>query len=173
VEGSHSSQMMLSASVNGRLSERTRMEAKKILLVEDNANDIELTLAALEEHHLDNEVVVARDGAEALEYLYQTGAFQGRPPQNPVLILLDLKMPKIDGLEVLRRVKGDPQLAAIPVVVLTASREESDIVQAYQFGVNAYVVKPVAFDNFVEVVKQLSVFWLLINETPPPYGGRP
>jgi CheY-like chemotaxis protein len=147
------------------------MESKKVLLAEDSANDVELTLAALEEHHLANEVVVVRDGAEALDYLYRRGSFAARPAQRPVLILLDLKMPKVDGIEVLRQVKSDPTLKTIPIVVLTSSREEQDIIEGYRLGVNAYVVKPVGFEKFVEVVKHLSLFWLLINEPPPPTGG--
>ncbi len=142
-------------------------ESKTILLAEDNANDIELTLAALGEHHLANEVVVVRDGAEALDYLRRRGAYATRPPQPPVLVLLDIKMPKVNGLEVLREMKSDPNLKLIPVVALTSSREEQDILEGYRLGINAYVVKPVAFDKFLDVVKQLSLFWLLINEPPP------
>ena len=148
------------------------METKRILLVEDNANDVELTLAALDEYHLANEVVVTRDGTEALDYLYRRGAFAERPPQHPVLILLDLKMPKVDGLQVLREMKSDPILKLIPVVVLTSSREEQDVVEGYRLGVNAYVVKPVAFEKCVEVIKHLTLFWLLINEPPPLSGLR-
>jgi CheY-like chemotaxis protein len=143
------------------------MKGKKVLLAEDSANDVELTLAALEEYHLANEVVVVRDGAEALDYLYRRGSFAGRSEQQPVLILLDLKMPKVDGLQVLRQVKNDPLLKNVPIVVLTSSREEQDIVEGYRLGTNAYVVKPVGFEKFVEVVKQLGLFWLLINEPPP------
>lgn len=145
------------------------MEAKKILLVEDSRKDIDLTLAALEEHHLANEVVVARNGVEALDYFYQRGEFAGRPNGHPVVVLLDLKMPKMDGLEVLRHVKSDEELRRIPIVVLTSSREEQDIVRSYDFGVNAYVVKPVAFENFIDVVKQLGLFWVITNQ-PPPLG---
>ena len=143
------------------------MDHKTILLAEDNANDVELTLTALEEHHLANEVVVVRDGAEALDYLYRRGSYATRAILDPVLVLLDIKMPKVDGLEVLRQMKRDPKLQLIPVVALTSSREEQDIVEGYRLGINAYVVKPVAFDKFVEIVKQLSLFWLLINEPPP------
>jgi len=142
------------------------MEAKKILLAEDDPRDVELTLVALEEHNLANEVVVARDGAEALDYLYRRGQFADRPAGHPVVVLLDLKMPKVDGLEVLRQVKSDPALKAIPIVVLTSSRQDQDIVESYDLGVNGYVVKPVAFDRFVEVVKQLGLFWVLTNEVP-------
>lgn len=142
------------------------MKVKKILLAEDDPNDVELTLAALAEYRLANKVIVARDGAEALDYLYRRGEFADRPAGHPMLVLLDLKMPKVDGLEVLRQVKGDPALKTIPIVVLTSSREEQDIVESYNLGANAYVVKPVAFDKFVEVVKQLGLFWILVNETP-------
>jgi CheY-like chemotaxis protein len=143
------------------------VETKEILLVEDDARDVELTLTALEEHNLANRVVVARDGAEALDYLHRRGAYAGRPVGHPLVLLLDLKMPKVDGLQVLRQVKGDPALKTIPVVVLTSSCQEQDIVKSYDLGANAYVVKPVAFDRFVEVVKQLGMFWVLTNESSP------
>lgn len=142
------------------------MQRKRILLAEDNPNDVELTLAGLEEYHLANEVDVVHDGVEALDYLYARGAFAERASGNPLVLLLDLKMPRVDGLEVLRQIKGDPALRCIPVVVLTSSREEQDLVESYQLGVNAYVVKPVAFDKFIEVVKYLGLFWVLINEVP-------
>jgi CheY-like chemotaxis protein len=142
------------------------MQRKRILLAEDNPNDIELTLAGLEEHHLANEVDVVHDGVEALDYLYTRGAFAERTSGNPLVILLDLKMPRVDGLEVLRQIKSDPAMRCIPVVVLTSSREEQDLVESYELGVNAYVVKPVAFDKFIEVVKHLGLFWVLINEVP-------
>ncbi|MEW6324982.1 MAG: response regulator [Nitrospirota bacterium] len=142
-------------------------ELKSILLVEDNPQDVELTLAALSEHNLANNVVVARDGAEALDYLRAEGRFQGRSTGNPAVILLDLKMPKVDGLEVLRTVKADERLKIIPVVMLTSSREEPDLAECYALGVNAYVVKPVNFQEFVTAVKQLGVFWALLNEPPP------
>lgn len=145
---------------------------KRILLVEDSEKDVELTLAALEDHHLANEVVVARDGAEALDYLYRRGSFAGRSNSLPVVVLLDLKLPKVDGLEVLRQIKADPFLKSIPVVMLTSSREEQDLVRSYQFGVNAYVVKPVDFQQFVDSVRQLGFFWALINE-PPPAAPQP
>jgi len=141
-------------------------EIKRILLVEDNPNDVELTLAALAEHHLANEVVVLRDGAEALDYLYARGPFRDRANGHPAFVLLDLKMPKVDGLEVLRQMKGDERLKTIPVIMLTSSREERDLVESYRLGVNAYVVKPVDFGAFVEAVKQLGGFWALLNETP-------
>ncbi|MGA9408336.1 MAG: response regulator [Bacteroidota bacterium] len=139
---------------------------KRILLMEDNPKDVELTLAALDEHNLANEVVVTRDGAEGLDYLYMRGQFQMRANGNPAVILLDLKMPKVDGLEVLRQVKSDPNLKTIPVVMLTSSREEKDLVLSYNLGVNAYVVKPVNFQEFLNAVKELGVFWAIINEPP-------
>ena len=147
-------------------------ELRSILLVEDNPLDVELTLAALAEHHLANEVVVTHDGEEALDYLHLRGRFQGRPPGHPAVILLDLKMPKVDGLEVLRAIKGDAALKTIPVVMLTSSREEPDLVRSYALGVNAYVVKPVDFQAFVTAVKQVGVFWAVHNE-PPPGSWRP
>lgn len=140
---------------------------KSILLAEDDARDVELTLEALSEHHIANQVVVARDGAEALDFLYARGTFKNRPPGNPAVILLDIKMPKIDGLEVLKTVKTDEQLKMIPVVVLTSSREERDLIGSYQSGANAYVVKPVNFQEFVQAAKQLGIFWALLNEPPP------
>ena len=146
-------------------------ELKRILLAEDNENDIELTLSALGHHNLANEVVVARDGAEALDYMHRRGPFGGRPGGNPAVVLLDLKMPKVDGLEVLRSMRGDQALHSIPVVVLTSSREERDIVESYQLGVNAYVVKPVNFKEFVDAVKNLGLFWAVLNE-PPPGSAR-
>lgn len=145
---------------------------KRILLVEDNEHDVELTLTALEEHHLANEVVVTHDGAEALDYLYARGAFAGRTNGLPVVVLLDLKMPKMDGLEVLRQIKDDPNLRRIPVVMLTSSREEQDLVRSYELGVNAYVVKPVDFQKFVESVRQVGAFWAVINEPPPKSAQR-
>jgi CheY-like chemotaxis protein len=143
------------------------MEVKRILLAEDDPRDVELILSALDEYHLANEVVVARDGEEALDYLYRRGGYAGRKDDNPILVLLDVKMPKVDGLEVLRQIKQDPTLRMIPVVVLTSSREEQDVINGYRFGVNAYVVKPVDFERFTEIVKQLGLFWALINEAPP------
>ena len=140
---------------------------KRILLAEDNERDVELTLAALDEHNLANEVVVARDGAEALDYLYARGKFSGHANGLPVVVLLDLKMPKVDGLEVLRNMRGDPELRHVPVVMVTSSREEQDLVHSYELGVNAYVVKPVDFQKFVESVKQIGMFWAIINEPPP------
>lgn len=140
---------------------------KSILLVEDNPNDVELTLAALEEHKLANEVVVTHDGEEALDYLYRRGNYRMRSGNNPAVVLLDLKMPKVDGLEVLRQMKADEQLKMIPVVMLTSSKEESDLLESYKSGVNSYVVKPVNFQAFVETVSKLGVYWALINEPPP------
>ena len=140
---------------------------KRILLAEDSDRDVELTLAALEEHNLANEVVVARDGVEALDFLYNRGKFANHGNGLPVVVLLDLKMPKLDGLEVLRQIKADPGLKHIPVVMLTSSREERDLVRSYELGVNAYVVKPVDFQKFVESVRQLGFFWAIINELPP------
>lgn len=142
-------------------------ELKRILLVEDSAHDVELTLAALEENRLANEVVVARDGEEALDYLYRRGIFKLRSEGHPAVVLLDLKLPKIDGLEVLKRIKGDETLRAIPVVMLTSSREEQDLVRSYNLGVNAYVVKPVDFHEFVDSLRELGLFWAVINQPPP------
>jgi CheY-like chemotaxis protein len=140
---------------------------QSILLAEDNANDVELTLAALRGNHVANEVVVVRDGAEALDYLFRRQRFADRPADNPGLILLDLKMPKVDGIEVLRQVKSDPGLKTIPVVMLTSSREEQDVVRTYNLGVNAYVVKPVVFGDFMEAVRVLGQFWVVVNIPPP------
>ena len=139
----------------------------RILMVEDDPKDVELTLTALEEYNLTNEVVVTRDGEEALDYLYCRGSFKMRTNDNPAVLLLDLKLPKIDGLEVLQTIKADESLKMIPVVVLTSSREERDMVQSYKLGVNAYVVKPVDFHEFVNAIKELGVFWAIINEPPP------
>lgn len=148
------------------------VELRRILMAEDSANDIELTLAALAEHRLANQVDIARDGAEALDYLYRRGAYADRPPGNPVVMLLDLKMPKVDGLEVLRQVKSDPNLKTIPVVMLTSSREEGDLLRSYELGVNAYVVKPVDFGDFMGAIKHLGGFWGLINEPPAVVGAQ-
>ena len=145
----------------------------RILLVEDDPKDVELTLTALEEYNLANEVVVARDGAEALDYLYCRGAFATRSNDNPAVLLLDLKLPKVDGLEVLQQVKSDEKLRIIPVVVLTSSREEKDMVASYRLGVNAYVVKPVDFHEFVDAIKELGVFWAVINQAPPGSIKKP
>ena len=140
---------------------------KRILLAEDNPKDVELTLAALDEHNLANEVVVVHDGAEALDYLYRRGKFAMRQADNPAVVLLDIKMPKVDGLEVLRTIKSDANMKTIPVVILTSSREEKDLIESYKLGTNAYVVKPVDFQRFVQAVKELGAFWAVINEPPP------
>jgi CheY-like chemotaxis protein len=139
----------------------------RILLVEDDPKDVELTLTALEDYKLANEVVVAHDGAEALDYLYRRGNFANRSTDNPAVLLLDLKLPKVDGLEVLEQIKADAKLKLIPVVVLTSSHEERDMVTSYKLGVNAYVVKPVDFHEFVNAVKELGIFWALVNQPPP------
>lgn len=146
---------------------------KLILLAEDNMRDIELTLAALEEHNLANEVIIVRDGSEALDYLYGRGKFTGNGHPLPAVMFLDLKMPKVDGLEVLRQIKSDPERKMIPIVMLTSSREEQDLVKSYQLGVNAYVVKPVDFSQFVQSIKQLGLFWAIINETAPHSAATP
>ena len=147
-------------------------ELKRILLAEDNPNDVELTLAALGEINLANEVVVVRDGAETLDYLYRRSAFAGRPPGNPAVLLLDLKMPKVDGLGVLRQMKDDSRLKQVPVVMVTSSREEQDLVRSYERGVNGYVVKPVDFQKFADAIKQIGYFWALLNEPPPGVAKR-
>jgi CheY-like chemotaxis protein len=143
---------------------------KNILLVEDDPRDVELTLTALEEYHLANKVAVVGDGEAALDYLYRRGKFSTRTSSNPILVLLDLKMPKINGLEVLKTIKADSQLKIIPVVVLSSSRETPDLIECYQHGVNAYVVKPLGFDEFMKAVKQLGIFWAAVNEPPPRIG---
>jgi len=142
-------------------------KVKHILLAEDNPNDVELALEALSEQNLANEVIVVQDGAEALDYLYCRGSFSGRTNHNPVVVLLDIKMPKVSGIEVLKQIKSDENLKNIPVVMLTSSREEKDLVSSYNLGVNAYVVKPVDFQQFINAVKQIGLFWAVINETPP------
>jgi CheY-like chemotaxis protein len=139
----------------------------RILMVEDDPKDVELTLTALEEYNLANEVVVVNDGEEALDYLNCRGAFKTRTGDNPAVMLLDLKLPKVDGLEVLQQVKADERFRLIPVVVLTSSREEKDMVASYKLGVNGYVVKPVNFHEFVNAIRELGVFWAIINEPPP------
>lgn len=142
-------------------------DLKNILLVEDDPMDVELTLTALDEHHLANRVAVVCDGAEALDYLYRRGKYKVRGGGDPILVLLDLKMPKVNGLEVLKNIKADEYLKIIPVVVLSSSRETPDLVECYKHGVNAYVVKPVDFAEFMKTVKQLGIFWAAINEPPP------
>jgi len=144
-------------------------ELRSILLAEDNPNDVELTLAGLAEIHLANEVVVVRDGAEALDYLHARGKYEARAEGNPAVILLDLKMPRMDGLEVLTEVKSNNKLRSIPVVMLTSSAQESDLVRSYRLGVNAYVVKPVNYQEFINAIKQVGAFWAVVNE-PPPEG---
>jgi CheY-like chemotaxis protein len=138
-----------------------------ILIAEDNPNDVELTIEALDRHNLANRVIVAHDGVEAMEYLRREGAFSEREPGDPAVVLLDIKMPRKDGLEVLREIRGDPALKRLPVVILTSSREEQDLITSYDLGVNAYVVKPVDFPSFIEAVKELGFFWAVINERPP------
>jgi two-component system, response regulator len=139
----------------------------EILLVEDNPNDVEMTLRALKENNLANHVAVVTDGEEALDFIFARGAFSNRKVENgPKVIILDLKLPKVDGLEVLRALKGDARTDVIPVVVLTSSKEESDIVTSYRLGVNSYIVKPVDFDKFIAAVKKLGLYWLLLNQTP-------
>jgi CheY-like chemotaxis protein len=142
-------------------------DLKRVLLAEDSERDVELTLEALKEHRLANEVVVARDGAEAWDYLRCAGKFAQRPPGNPAVVLLDLKMPRMDGLEVLRAMRANEALRSIPVVMLTSSREERDVVQSYEQGANAYVVKPVAFTDFIAAVQSLGLFWAVLNQPPP------
>jgi CheY-like chemotaxis protein len=145
-------------------------DLKRILIAEDNPNDLELTLTALNEYHVANEVITVGDGAEALDYLYSRGRFAGRPPGAPAVVLLDVKMPKVDGIEVLRQIKTDPQLHTVPVVMLTSSAEEPDLKRSYELGVNAYVVKPVDFTEFISAVSRLGIFWGLVNTAPPPRG---
>lgn len=140
---------------------------KPILLVEDNPKDLELTLLALERSNLANDVVTVRDGAEALDYLFRRNVFAKRSQGNPAVVLLDLKLPKIDGIQVLEEIKAEPTLQSLPVVMLTTSREETDLARSYKLGVNAYVVKPVAFKDFIEAIRELGIFWAVVNEPPP------
>ncbi|WP_199726362.1 response regulator [Acidipila sp. EB88] len=144
---------------------------KPILVVEDNPNDLQLTMNALERSHLANEVVIARDGAEAADYLFRRNEHADRPVGNPAVVLLDLKLPKIDGLELLKLVRENPETSRTPIVLLTSSREECDVVTGYKLGVNAYVVKPVNFSDFVRAIQDLGVFWAVLNE-PPPGSAR-
>jgi CheY-like chemotaxis protein len=139
---------------------------RRILLVEDSVRDAELILGALDGNRLANEIVHVRDGAEALDYLYRRDTFAGRTDDQPALVLLDLKLPKVDGLEVLRQIKGEAALKMIPVVMMTSSRQEGDLLRSYELGVNAYIVKPLKFQDFVEAVQQVSVFWAVLNELP-------
>ncbi|OGO01572.1 MAG: two-component system response regulator [Chloroflexi bacterium RBG_13_52_14] len=144
------------------------MDKRVILLVEDNPDDVELTLRALKIHNVANDVVVARDGAEALDYLFATGAYSGRDTTvTPQLILLDLKLPKVDGLEVLRRLRADGHTTFVPVVILTSSKEEQDLIEGYRLHANSYIRKPVDFNQFSEAVRQLGLYWLVLNEAPP------
>lgn len=143
------------------------LNLRTILFAEDNPNDVELTLDALSDYKLVNNIVVVRDGVEAMEYLRCEGKYKERKKGNPAFILLDIKMPRMDGLEVLKAIREDDKLKLIPVVILSSSREEQDLIKSYQLGVNAYVVKPVDFKAFIEAVKQLGIFWALINELPP------
>jgi CheY-like chemotaxis protein len=143
----------------------------KILLVEDDPYDVELTLSALNENRIANGVVVARDGEEALDYLFRRGAYESREPGESAVVLLDLKLPKVSGMEVLESIKDDPQLRTLPVVVLTSSREEQDLVRSYDLGTNAYVVKPVDFQDFIEAVGQVGLFWVITNQPPPGSAG--
>lgn len=144
-----------------------RENSLAVLLVEDNPSDLKLALHAFRKHRVANSIQVARDGAEALEFLFRTGHFADRPAGNPHVILLDLKLPRVDGIEVLRRVKGDPATRSIPVVVLTSSREDRDLAECYASGANSYIVKPVDFDQFASVVDQLGFYWLLVNQAAP------
>lgn len=142
------------------------MKLKTILLAEDNPMDVELTLEALSENNLANNVVVVKDGVDAMEYLNAEGPYENRPEGNPAVLLLDIKMPRMNGIEVLTAIRGDEKLKSIPVVMLTSSREEPDLKKCYELGVNAYVVKPVAFNEFLEAVKQIGIFWAILNELP-------
>lgn len=146
-------------------------ELRRILLAEDSPQDVELTLAALAEYRLANQIDVVRDGAEALDYVYQRGAYAGRTGGRPGVLLLDLKMPKMSGLDVLRHLKSDPAMKTLPVVMLTSSREEADVVASYDLGVNAYVVKPVEFAAFMDALRQLGAFWAVLNEVPRASAG--
>ena len=143
---------------------------RKILLAEDNPKDVELTIEALSEHNLANNIVVVKDGVEAMEYLRYEGNYKLRNQGNPAVLLLDIKMPRMDGIEVLKAIRSDDKLKTIPVVILTSSREESDLIKSYELGVNAYVVKPVNFKDFIEAIKQIGIFWALLNELPPEKG---
>jgi DNA-binding response OmpR family regulator len=147
-------------------------ELKRILLAEDDPRDVELILESLADYNLANEVIVASDGEEALDYLYHRGKFKGRPNGNPAVMLLDLKMPKVSGMDVLRQIRADDKLKMMPIVILTSSREEKDWVESYKLGVNAYVVKPVNFNEFVKAVKDVGAFWAVINEPPPGSVGK-
>jgi len=144
----------------------------RILLVEDDPKDVELTLTALESNKVGNGIVVARDGEEALDYLYRRGKYEDIPDGNPAIMLLDLKLPKVPGLEVLKKIRSDERFKMLPIVILTSSREEKDLIESYQIGINAYVVKPVNFHEFVEAIKKIGAFWILTNEPPPGSIGK-
>jgi CheY-like chemotaxis protein len=143
------------------------IELKTILMSEDNPQDVELTIEALDEHNLANQVVAVKDGVEAMEYLNYEGQFKNRKKGNPAVLLLDIKMPRMDGIEVLMAIRKDEKLKTLPVVMLTSSREEPDLKKCYELGVNAYVVKPVNFKDFMDAVKQIGIFWAMLNEQPP------
>ncbi len=149
------------------------MKPKRILLVDDSPRDTELALDALQQYHLANEVIALRDGAEALDYLYRRGPHANRDDDEPAVVLLDLKMPRVNGLEVLRQIKGDPKLRRIPIVMMTSSREEQDLISSYSYGVNAYVVKPLSFHEFIEAIKVLGAFWVVLNECAPSEPNPP
>jgi CheY-like chemotaxis protein len=143
------------------------VEIRTILFAEDNPRDVELTLEALADHNLANNVIVVKDGVETMDYLRRKGKYKQRKPGNPAVLLLDIKMPRMDGIEVLRAIRNDNKLKMLPVVMLTSSREEQDLINSYELGVNAYVVKPVDFKDFIEAVRQVGIFWAVINEAPP------
>ncbi len=145
---------------------------RRILLAEDSARDVELTIEALGEYNLANEVIVVEDGVEVLDYLYCRGKYEGRVNRPPAVVLLDIKMPRMNGIEVLREIRASEKFRSLPVVMLTSSREERDIVESYDLGINAYVVKPVDFQEFIEAVKALGLFWAVVNEPRPPVGGQ-
>jgi CheY-like chemotaxis protein len=151
----------------------SKSSLRPILLAEDNPNDVELTLSALHTLNLANEIVIVGDGAEALDWLYRRGAFAGRTSPGPAVVIIDLKMPRVSGLEVLRQIRSDPSLGKLSIVILTSSREESDLVKGYELGANAYVVKPVDFEDFIAAVSRLGVFWALLNEPPPEPQAHP
>lgn len=144
-----------------------KVDVRTILLAEDNPKDVELTREALAEHNLANQVAVVKDGVEALNYLRREGKFKKRPPGNPAVLLLDIKLPRMDGIEVLQAIRNDAALKMLPVVILSSSRQEQDLIRSYELGVNAYVVKPVEFQDFIEAVKLIGIFWAVINELPP------
>jgi two-component system response regulator len=144
------------------------MDDKAILLVEDNPDDVELTLRAFQKNNIRNQMVVVRDGAEALDYLFAAGAYADRNPRHlPQVVLLDLKLPRVDGLQVLQRIRADERTRLLPVVILTSSKEEQDVIKGYQLGCNSYVRKPVSFDDFLDAARQLGLYWLLLNQAPP------